>query len=173
MGGTIRPFKMEIFYTFSKVNSAEFALQALEKYCTQKKIATPANIRLLQSKGGKPFANISGVHFSLTHTKGLTLIATADRELGIDAENIREVDYRPILKKYGVKTGVKDSSDFLWWWTKKEAQAKLLDIPLANSLRLSDPLANFIAIKEIEGFIITLAYYGMPEIFSLEEIPPI
>jgi len=164
---------MKIYYTFDKIKSADFALLALKKYCTQKKITTPATIRLLKSKGGKPFVNISGVHFSLTHTKGLMLIAIGQRVLGVDAENIRQIEYQQILEKYSVKAEIKDSADFLLWWTGKEAQAKLLDIPITNSLRLNDPLANFIPIKKIDGFVITLAYYGIPESFSLEEITPL
>ncbi len=170
MGGIIKLFKMKIFYTHKKINSADFAVLALKNYCTEKNMSCPEKVRLTKSKGGKPFANIADIHFSLTHTKGLIAVAVWNREIGIDAERIKELDYLRVLEKYNAKEDINNSTDFLCWWTKKEAQAKLLDIPLTSSLRLSDPLATFVTIKEIADYIITLAYYGTPEDFSIQEL---
>lgn len=153
---------MTIYYSFKHTCSQDFISQALQQYCARHNITCPKSINITKSKSGKPLANISGVHFSLTHTKDLMAIAIQDREVGIDAEWIREVDFQPILAKFNASEQLESSLAFLEWWTKKEAQAKLLDIPLASSLRLNDPLAIFDTIKELDTYIITLAYYGKP-----------
>lgn len=161
---------MEIYYSLKRVKSADFITAALKRYCAPKNIACPDNIHIKKSKGGKPLVSIPGVHFSLTHTEGLIAVGVWEREVGLDAEAIREMDYPEILAKFNVKENIDTAEDFFWWWTKKEAQAKLLDIPLISSLRLKDPLATFTKIADIPGYAITLAYYGKPSTLTLTEI---
>lgn len=73
---------------------------------------------------GKPQADRG--FFSVSHCKGLVVIALSDFEVGVDAENVREV--KPSLKEYVAdekELSLVDSDEsFFRLWTAKESLVK-------------------------------------------------
>lgn len=82
---------------------------------------------------GKPYFPESELHFSITHTKTTVFCAIADREIGIDAEDLsRKVS--PALagkilspyeyRQYEAVPDVEKNEALLRFWVLKEAEAK-------------------------------------------------
>lgn len=101
-------------------------------------------------KGGKPYLpEASHIYFNISHTKGLVVCAISDREIGIDAEYMR--DFRESLiqrvcsdaeKKYifqGQDMGDKEAAicreRFTRIWTLKESYIKAIGKGLSFPLR--------------------------------------
>ncbi|MBA4067366.1 MAG: 4'-phosphopantetheinyl transferase [Isosphaera sp.] len=51
----------------------------------------PAAVPITTAGAGKPVLAGGGVHFNVTHTDGLALVALADRPVGVDVERVRPV----------------------------------------------------------------------------------
>ncbi len=77
--------------------------------------------KIAKTEAGKPyFEDIDGVFFSISHTKGLAVVAIGDRNCGIDLEAHREISPRVRNKYLGGATG----DEALKLWTQKESFGK-------------------------------------------------
>lgn len=76
---------------------------------------------LIVDRAGKPKFFGSALKFNLTHTEGLTAAAMSRREVGIDAEKIRKIDF----SKFKFLGDFESERDFFDAWTAKEAAIKL------------------------------------------------
>ena len=76
------------------------------------------------TKNGKPVAK--GVYFNVSHCEGMVAIALAEREVGVDVENVRPIDQATIDYATSVeeKAFVKTYEDFFKLWTSKESLVK-------------------------------------------------
>ena len=99
-------------------------------------------LRFSYSERGKPFCPGTGLHFSLSHSGFFAACVVADRETGIDIEQLRSL--RPALARrvctpeeltYLFPEGGFDSSRFLEVWTAKEAYLKYTGEGIATDLR--------------------------------------
>lgn len=75
---------------------------------------------------GKPYFVDSSIHFSLSHSKGVCVVAISDQPVGVDVEVIKD-SYNPHLIERSLnenETAVFDG-DFTRIWCRKEAVAKM------------------------------------------------
>ena len=94
----------------------------------------PISFTVLKNENGKPYVNLEGVHFSLSHTNGLAVCAIADKPIGIDCEQIvakSKEDIQKFAKRFFVENeicflenGGFSPFDFFKVWTGKEATIK-------------------------------------------------
>ncbi|ASG67045.1 hypothetical protein fh0823_25120 [Francisella halioticida] len=105
-----------------------------EKFC----LSDP----IFASKNGKPYLCNSDIHFNISHTGSKVIIAVANQQIGIDAEEVSV--QRKILKiakryfKQDEFLALEKSSDlyknFYILWTLKEAQVKRNSLGIAKGL---------------------------------------
>lgn len=98
--------------------------------------------QILKTENGKPYVQIGGVHFSVSHTDGLVACAVADSPVGIDCEKIKErkkEDICRFAKRFFVENELKiieasgfDSKEFFKLWTGKEATIKKLGTNMSD-----------------------------------------
>jgi len=83
-------------------------------------------LRFAKGEKGKPYLpDWPRVHFNVSHSGDLFVCAiSADAEVGIDVERIREVPEREaIAERYGL-----DAARFFETWTEREAYLKALGV---------------------------------------------
>lgn len=89
---------------------------------------------ILKTENGKPYIELDGVHFSISHTKGLCACAVANTPVGIDCEYVKGRDKEDMLrfaKRYFTENeiallekGGYCPTDFYKIWTAKESCIK-------------------------------------------------
>ena len=96
----------------------------------------PAGSQIKRDKNGKPYTD--GVHFSVTHTGDIALIAVSDSPVGIDAEIIREQKHKSVLGRFTPReqSEISSTSEFLRHWVVKEAYIKFIGGTLAHDLKM-------------------------------------
>ena len=75
---------IELYYTFSNPESEAFIKKSLRKYSGK------SDFLIRRTETGKPYVD-GEIYFSLSHTDGLTVCAVSDKNIGVDAERIREI----------------------------------------------------------------------------------
>ncbi|PXX46798.1 4'-phosphopantetheinyl transferase superfamily protein [Undibacterium pigrum] len=108
---------------------------------------TPASLKFHTGHGGKPCLASEEVHFNISHSGNWVALAfSADRPIGIDIEQARDLDYKSLLTQIAHPQDTlplcdsRKEQQFLASWSMKEAVAKCsgeglsIDFP---SLRLS------------------------------------
>ena len=95
---------------------------------------SPHEVPFAYADGGKPVLDGHPLHFNLTHTDGLALIATATRRVGIDVERVRHIpDADGLVSRffspaecaaYRALPHDRRAVGFLRGWTCKEAVIK-------------------------------------------------
>lgn len=110
---------IKLYYTFSNPKSETFARRAISAFCSKSAFA------IKRTENGKPYTD-AGVHFSLSHTDGLTICAVSYKNVGADAEKLRTVKNKEkILRRYvGEETESISDEEFLRKWTRFESRVK-------------------------------------------------
>lgn len=110
---------IKLYYTFSKPDSEAFIKKALAAFCGR------CNFTVKRTDNGKPYVD-GDVHFSLSHTDGLTICAVSDKNIGADAEKLRSVKNKErILTRYiGGETEQLSDKEFFEKWTRFESAVK-------------------------------------------------
>lgn len=111
------------------------------------------NPKILRTHNGKPYVDIEGVHFSISHTDGLVVCAVSDLPVGVDCEKLtRKTDVRidSFANRYFTKNekALLSSSDnkrlaFFKIWCGKEATIKKLGGTIAYLKRIDTTEENF------------------------------
>jgi 4'-phosphopantetheinyl transferase len=94
------------------------------------------NIRLGKGTNGKPFINNGSLHFNLSHSQQLAMLAIhAQHEVGIDTECLdRKNEWQKIIRRFftpdeqAAISGLKETEQrraFFQVWTRKEAHMKV------------------------------------------------
>ena len=96
-------------------------------------------IRFTLGSFGKPYLKNSGLHFSLSHTRGAICAAFCeDEEIGIDVERrdrrVSEAMYKRVLSE-DERFHATSDTDFIRFWVQKEAFLKRLGIGISRDLR--------------------------------------
>ena len=122
---------------------------------------------------GKPFFPGTGFHYSLSHSGTVALCAVADREVGVDVEQMRETDFLKLARRffapeeYELIAAAKPPEEnnyelritnyelFFRIWTLKESFIK------ATGEGMSRPLGSFAVLPGADG--IALLVDGKPE----------
>jgi 4'-phosphopantetheinyl transferase len=89
--------------------------------------ADPAELVIEADAHEKPFlTEYPGFHFSVSHTRGLLVIAVSDREVGVDAEKLRPVRMKVADRFFTPheRGSITSQEDFFTVWTRKEAYLK-------------------------------------------------
>jgi 4'-phosphopantetheinyl transferase len=107
---------------------------------------SPGRLQFHYGRYGKPYlpdpSSPSPIHFSVSHSCGLTLLAfSRDQEIGIDVECIRmDFDFEPIAKRFFSPAELSNllslpdaakAAEFFRLWTRMEAYAKARGIGLS------------------------------------------
>lgn len=110
---------IKLYYTFSNPDSEAFIKKALGAYSGN------YDFNIKRSENGKPYVE-SDIYFSLSHTEGLTVCAVSGRNIGADAEKLRNIKNKEkILSRYTGKDYKKVSDkEFFWKWTEFESRVK-------------------------------------------------
>lgn len=97
------------------------------------------NLVIEKDKYCKPsFKNRPDIHFSISHSHGKLVIAICNKNIAIDIQDYKNIDYPKIIPKIlseDEKNQVKDLESFFELWTKKECLMKYtgkgltLDLP--------------------------------------------
>ena len=123
---------------FLKTADHSTSEQALKKILSREfKLQNPS---IERNENGKPYLQNGkelNLHFSVSHTNGLTFFAFSDKNIGVDAENLsRKVNYAPIAKKFpeSEQMEIRSTCDFLRHWTAKESAVKWLGGSLNKDL---------------------------------------
>lgn len=78
------------------------------------------------NKNGKPFAiNYPNLHFSITHSENMSIIAFCDSEIGIDCEHFTKKVTKEVAKRFFTKNEFSTYKDnYRLLWVAKEAYVK-------------------------------------------------
>lgn len=167
-----------ILYTFNtedkfdEVNKRELLNRSLLDYCVNKNIRIPENgLEIERTNSGKPLiANMDGIHFSISHTKGLFVCGVQDSNLGIDVEDIylkvslnkKTTDGKDFSKRYiGIAKRFFSNEEnehlkidgfqsFFRIWVRKEAFIKAKGTGISEGLNKFSVIKNGEFIESIE-----------------------
>ncbi len=109
---------IKLYYTFSPPESEAFIKKALSAYCGKR------DFKIKRTESGKPYVE-GNIFFSLSHTDGLTICAVSHKNIGADAEKIREIKNKEkILSRYIENHNEISDKEFLEKWTQFESKVK-------------------------------------------------
>lgn len=111
-------------------------------------------------KKGKPcFPDHPEIFFSISHTKGGTLVGLDDGPIGVDVEHLRPIGKRT-MERLG--EGLTERQ-FLRAWVRREARAKRSGAGLAEAMRSESPMVKGEQYRELrvpEGFFAGVSFGG-------------
>ncbi len=92
------------------------------------------NCEYTENEFGKPyFKNHSELHFSLSHTNGLSIAVLSDTPVGVDCErSSREISPAVAKRFFSFTEVVAYQASLISLWTAKEAYSKCLGMPFAE-----------------------------------------
>lgn len=78
---------------------------------------------LKRTELGKPYIEGEPVHFNLSHSGGVAVLAVSDGPVGVDVEPMRDI--RPeVIKRYmGIE--LSEPEERLWAWLRRESYGKM------------------------------------------------
>jgi len=132
----------------------------LSKYIS----AQPQSLPIAAEASGKPFLASSDLHFNVSHSDDLAVIAVCrGLRIGVDIERIREIrDMHAMLDAFFSRdeqafllsrTGEERTRFFFLLWTRREAAAKAVGLGIYEAFtRFSLPLQG----REMTGFTVEL-----------------
>lgn len=96
------------------------------------------NIIIKRTATGKPYAENAQAEFSVTHSKELVACAVSENEIGIDAEKIRNVNFRAAAR-FATEEEIAYIGEnivrFFEIWTLKEAYFKCIGTGLGSDIK--------------------------------------
>lgn len=120
---------------------------------------------ILKTENGKPYIENSGIHFSISHTRGLVACVIADTPVGVDCELIKEksaINIQKFAKRFFVENeflllekGGFSYIDFYKVWTAKEATIKKRGSNMSD-LKIIDITKENILTSTENGYIISI-----------------
>lgn len=120
---------------------------------------------------GKPFIPNSDIHFNISNTKGIVVLALHNKPIGVDVERLRkarEIIYPRVFCEEEV-SAITCDDDFTRLWTRKEAVVKLfgggISMGLPTFSVLKNGLEAFGKIIEISSIEIQ-GYYSHIAVFK-------
>lgn len=115
---------------------------ALRRILAQRLGIAPADVRLTTNAHGKPLLADGTVHFSLSHRRGVSVIALADQPVGVDLEFAdSQVEIEAIAawffapdEREALRPLTEDERRewFFRLWTRKEAFVKALGVGISG-----------------------------------------
>ena len=89
---------------------------------------------ILKTENGKPYIEGNPVHFSISHSGNMGIIAISDKPVGIDIEVYSDCMRYSVLERFSEReqAEIADGCDFLRHWTVREAFVKLYGLTIAK-----------------------------------------
>ena len=105
----------------------------------------PSDLEIGTGANGKPYlSNVTGVHFNVSHSHGLALVAVASAPVGVDIERIdasvdmfgvaRSVFSTSEIARHRATPGQRQGDVFFSMWTRKEAYLKATGLGFSGAL---------------------------------------
>lgn len=152
--------------------SGDPSRQVLAKYLD----TSPSRVQVQIGKHGKPFIAGGGLHFNLSHTGKLWVLAVSDiYPLGIDAEALNTNSHAKVAKKYFAASELQFYQAqppaarprlFYQLWTCKEAFAKAAGRGIAIGLKQC-----VVDCRTLQNFTSLPPGYGTPNDWKIAAIP--
>lgn len=123
---------LEMFLTGRKFSSAEKKKQhCLGRFIIDKVAREVFNIEnsTLEIVNNKPRFKYSTVHFSISHSKNIVLVAFDKNPVGVDVEFMKERNFNEIFARYNYRKENISKELFYKFWTEYEAAIKLQGTP--------------------------------------------
>lgn len=128
--------------------SESLAKEVLAMYSMEKGIEIDKDkICIFKESGKKPYTNIEGIHFNISHSGCLWVCAVSDKEIGIDIQEVVQKEYEKIADRYyteNEKNHVRlwGQEGFYNIWVRKEAYCKLKGNSVFSVLGNIDTVEN-------------------------------
>lgn len=136
-------------------NTTSYQLSLLVWYQLCKILQDKYNIKLnddnlIFNSNNKPYIVNNPIYFNLSHSLHLVAIAIANKEVGIDIEQIHECKNIQKYKRFLNITTLNNSRELIKAWTIYEAKVKCLGISIFNKDELDEINFSLIDTKEIK-----------------------
>ena len=93
----------------------------------------PKEIEIKKGPNGKPYVVGNPVHYNVSHSKDLLVVAVDSADIGVDVEFMRERNFASLSRYYFNDDGCITKTEFYLRWTLAEAEAKLAGVGIFNS----------------------------------------
>lgn len=113
---------MILFFARGKVDSDKFVKFCYGHYrdiMARGDMQLPREIAIIREDGKKPRFDRDDVHFNLSHSHGVVMLAISHSPIGVDIEKVRDIDYKKIDF-----VDADDVDDFFEKWTMRESYLK-------------------------------------------------
>ena len=134
-----------------------------------------SEIEFFFDDNGKPFVKNAGIFISISHSDNLVICAVSDKNIGVDIEKIRKVNFRTakrfctekekmyIFGKMPDENSLNNVSDdtlirLFEIWTKKEAYGKMLGKGILYDMKNTD--VSFVETQKFGDYIISVCEGG-------------
>ncbi len=126
-----------------KVTTTEMLQKATRAYLFETGITPKRDQKIIieRTKEGKPYFRNLPVYFSISHSGDICVIVFSRSDVGIDIEEVREINKDKISERYFTAEEAdylkinNTREDFYRVWTRKEAYAKLVGVPLLRIMK--------------------------------------
>lgn len=129
---------------------------ALMSFLEKRNIKNP---EFVFGEQGKPYLKGNEIYFSLSHSGEYCLLGIFDSPIGVDIQEMRDIDHRKLGERYFNKKDL-DRSSFYSLWSKKEAEIKcdgkglslgFIDIKGIYSLNIDAPRGYAIGVASTKA----------------------
>ncbi len=107
----------------------------------------PPSVCVLREQGKKPRLDVEGVHFNLSHSYGVSVLAMSHTEVGVDIEKVR-----PVRREKFTFIEAKDDKEFFEKWTERESYVKFTGEGIAKIKREIPSDAHFEHFDVFDGY---------------------
>jgi phosphopantetheinyl transferase len=120
-----------------------------ETVCKRNSIKNP---EIIKGEHGKPYIKGNPFYYSISHCKGLVIMAVSDNEVGVDCELIREHNLRALERVASEKERLKIEYsedrmvEFFRLWTMKESYVKLIGTGIGYPLKNIDTTGDCLVV---------------------------
>lgn len=124
----------DLYCTFRPFSPEQFTKTILKEYYS---LPDPHFVR---SPAGKPYIPGAPVHFNLSHSGNLKILAVSAEETGVDCESLDGKIRPAVLSRFTERERgeIRSDRDFLFHWTAREAYVKYRGSTLAELWRKTE-----------------------------------
>lgn len=139
----------------NKINHFQTKQMAIFNRCFLQHILNNNLEDLKYTEFGRPYLE-NNLNFNISHVNQWLICAISkDGQIGIDIEEIREINYHKLSKRYFHKNemqSIDNNKDFFGIWTKKEAILKAQGCGLRVELKQVDTTQNPVQLDQLYWF---------------------
>lgn len=131
------------------------------------------NDSIVYNTNGKPFTSNKNIKFNISYSGNIGVLAISDKDVGIDIENIKDIDDRVLNKVYSkdeinfINNSENKYYEYTKLWTKKESYVKYIGIGITEDFFNLSYDESLFKTFNYKNYIITICSKDL-EIESLE-----